>query len=95
MDFITDYLAGNPLVAIFLCLGIGCIIGKIKIAGFTLGATASTLIVAMAVSIWVGAGQIVIDSGLKTAFSQCSLLPWALRWDPHFSRLSVHRESGL
>lgn len=69
MMFVAQYLMDNPLIAIFLCLGFGYLIGRIKIGSFNLGATASTLIVAMVMCLLVGQyGVFVIDKNLRTIF---------------------------
>lgn len=66
---VSQYLTENPLIAILLCLGFGYLIGRIKIGGFSLGATASTLIVAMVMCLLVGQyGTFEIDKNLRTLF---------------------------
>ncbi|HXZ95883.1 MAG TPA: hypothetical protein VEG37_02380 [Burkholderiales bacterium] len=44
MNWVFDALRHHPELAFFLTLAIGCIIGKIKIGGFTLGAVTGVLI---------------------------------------------------
>ncbi len=84
---LAQYLAANPLVAVFACLGIGCLIGKIRIRSFCLGATASTLIVAMALCLWAGQyTAITVDKNLRTVFF--AMFTFALGYDvgPSFFR---------
>ncbi|MGL6115401.1 MAG: hypothetical protein ACRC1R_10320, partial [Cetobacterium sp.] len=47
MDVLTDYIRSNVLIAIFLAVGIGYALGKIKIGKFQLGGIAGSLIVAV------------------------------------------------
>lgn len=90
----AQYLAANPLVAVFLCLGLGSLIGKIKIGSFGLGATASTLIVAMGVSLWAGQyTTIVVDKSLRTAFF--AMFTFALGFDVGPSFFKALRSSGV
>ena len=49
MQTIITFCRAYPEVVIFLVLGLGYLIGRIKIAGFSLGATASILILALIV----------------------------------------------
>ena len=90
----AQYLAANPLVAVFLCLGLGSLIGKIKIGSFGLGATASTLIVAMGVSLWAGQyTTIVVDKNLRTVFF--AMFTFALGFDVGPSFFKALRSSGI
>ena len=87
MAALAQFLTHEPLVAIFACLGIGALIGKIRIRSFTLGATASTLIVAMALSLWARQyASFTIDTNLKTVFF--AMFAFALGFDvgPSFFR---------
>ena len=80
LEGLARYLTGNPLIAVFLCLGIGGLVGKIKIGSFSLGATASTLIAAMGLSLWAGQyGTFVIDKNLRTVFF--AMFAFALGFD--------------
>ncbi len=51
MELFLNYLITNPLIAIFLCLGLGYLLGNIKIKAFRFGATASTLLIGIALSL--------------------------------------------
>ena len=90
----AQYLAANPLVAIFLCLGLGSLIGKIKIGSFGLGATASTLIVAMGISLWAGQyTTIAVDKNLRTVFF--AMFTFALGFDVGPAFFKALRSSGI
>ncbi|WP_426711193.1 aspartate-alanine antiporter [Cetobacterium sp. SF1] len=64
MDVLTDYIRSNVLIAIFLAVGIGYALGKIKIGKFQLGGIAGSLIVAVI----IGQLGFNIPGILKTAF---------------------------
>jgi putative transport protein len=50
MHAFFQLLAKEPFVPLFLCLGAGHIIGRIRVRGFTLGTTASSLLIALILS---------------------------------------------
>src|SRR6476619_1431438 len=37
LSFISDLIAGQPILALFLAIGLGYLVGQINIAGFSLG----------------------------------------------------------
>lgn len=47
MKFIIDFLQKNPSVAIFLCLALGYLVGKLRYKSFSLGSTVGTLLVGL------------------------------------------------
>ncbi|BCX30380.1 aspartate-alanine antiporter [Latilactobacillus curvatus] len=47
MNAIGNFLVGTPVFAIFICLALGYLLGKLKIGSFKLGATVGVLIVAL------------------------------------------------
>lgn len=47
IDYIGSYLAGHAEAAVFLCLSLGYLAGRIRIGSFTLGATVGTLLVSL------------------------------------------------
>lgn len=49
IDYIGSYLAGHAEVAVFLCLSLGYLAGRLRIGSFTLGATVGTLLVSLLV----------------------------------------------
>ncbi len=94
MKEIALYLIDNPLVAIFLCLGVGYLIGRIKIGSFGFGATASTLIVAMALCLWVNQyGSFTIDKTLRTVFF--AMFSFVLGFDVGPAFFKALRSSGI
>ncbi len=94
MRFIAEYLTGNPLIAIFLCLGIGYLLGKIKIGSFSFGATASTLIVAMVLCLIVGKySTFSIDSNLRTVFF--AMFTFVLGFDVGPAFFKALKSSGI
>ncbi len=65
MEWITDLFRSHPELAIYLTLGLGFLIGKIHIKGFSLGIVTSVLLV----GVLVGQLQIPMTGALKqTAF---------------------------
>lgn len=91
---LAQYLTSNPLVAIFACLGIGWLIGKIKIGSFSLGATASTLIVAIAMCLWAGQyAPFSVDKNLRTVFF--AMFAFSLGFDVGPSFFKALRSSGI
>ena len=65
MEWITDLLRAHPELAIYLTLGLGFLIGRIQIKGFSLGIVTSVLLV----GVLVGQLQIPMTGALKqTAF---------------------------
>lgn len=64
IDWLVNILQTYPELAIFLALGIGFLIGPIKIMGFSLGTVTGTLLAAVV----IGQAQISIDSAVKSTF---------------------------
>ena len=65
MEWITDLFRSHPELAIYLTLGLGFLVGKIHIKGFSLGIVTSVLLV----GVLVGQLQIPMTGALKqTAF---------------------------
>ena len=65
MEWITDLLRAHPELAIYLTLGLGFLIGRIQVKGFSLGIVTSVLLV----GVLVGQLQIPMTGALKqTAF---------------------------
>jgi putative transport protein len=50
LDALFHLLSKEPFLALFLSLGLGHILGRVKVRGFTLGSTASTLLLALILS---------------------------------------------
>ena len=65
MEWITDLLRAHPELAIYLTLGVGFLVGRVRIKGFSLGIVTSVLLV----GVLVGQLQIPMTGALKqTAF---------------------------
>ncbi len=54
MSLIADYFVQHPLIALFLSLGLGYLLGGVKLRSFSLGATSATLLVALTIRLVVG-----------------------------------------
>ena len=55
VDFFVSTLQANPAIAIFIALGVGFLVGPIKIAGFNLGNVTATLLAGVVI------GQLAIE----------------------------------
>ena len=81
-DFIVSVLRNHPEVTFFLVLGVGYLLGRVKLGGFTLGSVAGTLL----------AGVVVGQLGVKVSgeVMQCFLLLFlfsiGFRTGPQFFR---------
>ena len=64
MDWLIDILRNNPSIPIFLTLGIGFWIGKLKYKTFSLGTVTSVLLV----GVLVGQLDIPIPGPIKSVF---------------------------
>ena len=65
MEWITDLLRAHPELAIYLTLGVGFLVGRVRIKGFSLGIVTRVLLV----GVLVGQLQIPMTGALKqTAF---------------------------
>ncbi|MDE5749832.1 MAG: aspartate-alanine antiporter [Duncaniella sp.] len=64
MDSIVTFIQNHPLIPIFLTLGLGFMLGKLRIKSFALGSVAATLIV----GVIIGQLNIQIPDILKTVF---------------------------
>ncbi|MEU3064562.1 aspartate-alanine antiporter [Streptomyces subrutilus] len=58
-------LRDNPEFALFLCLAVGYLVGKIRVGPITLGGICGTLIVSLLLGAWA---KIQIDADVKTIF---------------------------
>lgn len=63
MPTLQDVVASAPEVFLFLAIAIGTVLGRVRIGGFAIGATACTLIVAVVLG---QLGTFVIPSLLKS-----------------------------
>lgn len=84
MDWLANILRANPIIPIFLTLGLGFWLGRLKYKSFTLGPVAATLIIGVII------GQLDIKFPLfcATSFSCFFSFPLATALDRNFSCLS-------
>lgn len=82
MRFILDSLRLHPELAIYLTVSLGFLIGRIKIAGFTLGSVTGVLITALV----VGQLDISVSPGLKSVFFLLFLFAVGYGVGPEFVR---------
>lgn len=88
MEIVTEYIRSNILIALFLSVGIGYAIGKIKIGKFQLGGIAGSLIV----SVIVGQLGFNIPGVLKTIFFALFIYACGYEGGPKFFS-SLNRSS--
>ncbi|MEH6452215.1 MAG: aspartate-alanine antiporter [Psychromonas sp.] len=65
MNIFIEQLRDNPFIALFLSLGLGYLLGKLKIGKFQLGGVAGSLIVAVLIGQF---GGIEINNSIKSVF---------------------------
>lgn len=82
MDFCIDILRQNPVIALFLTVGLGFMLGRLKYKNFSLGPVTSVLIVA----IFVGQLGIELSSQIKTVFFMLFLFAVGYSVGPQFFR---------
>ena len=64
MNMLHELFKSEPLLALFITIALGYLVGKIKIGSFVLGGIAGTLLVGVV----IGQLGIDIDSGIKNIF---------------------------
>ena len=82
VDFLLNALRLHPELAIYLTVSLGFLIGRIKIAGFTLGSVTGVLITALV----VGQLNISVSPGLKSVFFLLFLFAVGYGVGPEFVR---------
>lgn len=82
IDFIIDLLRDNPIVPIFLTLGLGFWIGSLRLGGFSLGPVTATLLV----GVLIGQLDITIGEPLKTVCFMIFLFAIGYSVGPQFFR---------
>ena len=78
----ADLLHAAPEIAVFLSLGLGYLIGKIRIGSFTLGATAGTLLIGLLIGILVP--DLEVPGLIKTIFFALFIYAVGFRTGPQF-----------
>ena len=89
-NLLVEYLASHGPLLLFVCIGLGYIVGKIKIKAFVLGSTAGTLLVGLLVSQIV---SVEFSSVLSTVFF--SLFCFTIGFEVGPSFFSSLRSTGL
>lgn len=82
LDWLLIFFRDHPLIPVFLTLGLGFWLGKVRFRGFSLGAVAATLIV----GVIIGQMKIVIPDLLKTVFFLFFLFATGYSVGPQFFR---------
>lgn len=82
MDWIVETFRANPAIPIFLTIGLGFWLGKIKIKGFSLGVVTAVLLVGVA----VGQMNIPISEPIKSVFFLLFLFAIGYSVGPQFFR---------
>ena len=82
MEWLIEFFQKNPVIPVFLTLGLGFWLGKLKIKSFTLGPVAATLIV----GVIIGQMKIAVPDILKTVFFLFFLFSTGYGVGPQFFR---------
>ncbi|MDE5750880.1 MAG: aspartate-alanine antiporter, partial [Duncaniella sp.] len=80
LDYITDILRDYPALALFLTVGLGFVVGRIRIGHFSLGSVTSVLII----GVIVGQLDIPMSGPLKTVFFMMFLFSIGYSVGPNF-----------
>ena len=89
-NLIVDYLTSHAPLLLFICIGLGYILGKIKIGTFTVGATAGTLLVGLIVSQFL---SVEFPAALSTVFF--SLFCFAIGFEVGPSFFASLKNTGI
>jgi len=80
MESLHSLLSSQPLLALFLTIALGYLVGKIKIGSFVLGGIAGTLLVGVV----IGQLGIDIDGGIKAIFFALFIYAVGFQGGPQF-----------
>jgi len=80
MAYLHRFLTAQPLLALFLTIALGYLVGKIKIGSFVLGGIAGTLLVGVV----IGQIGINIDGGIKSIFFALFIYAVGFQGGPQF-----------
>jgi len=72
MDLIFDTFRMNPALSIFLTLGLGYMLGKLRVGSFRLGEITGVLLAGVV----IGQTGVKISPDVQTVFSSFSFLQW-------------------
>lgn len=81
------FLGASPFVLIFATLALGTRLGRVKLGFFTLGSTAATLLVGIAISLWAYLGfglRYQVPALLTTVFLNLFMFAVGLKVGPQF-----------
>lgn len=88
MHAVNSLFASQPLIALFVTVALGYLLGKIRIKTFVLGGVAGTLIVGVV----IGQIGIDLDPGIKTIFFALFIYAVGFQGGPQFAR-ALNRRS--
>ncbi|WP_080796560.1 aspartate-alanine antiporter [Corynebacterium pacaense] len=88
LQFLSDILRDQPLVALFICISLGYLLGKLKYKSFKLGGIAGTLIV----SVVIGQLGIELNDTVRTVFFALFIYAVGFQGGPQFFR-ALNRRS--
>ena len=80
MNILHELFKSEPLLALFMTIALGYLVGKIKIGSFILGGIAGTLLVGVV----IGQLSIDIDSGIKNIFFALFIYAVGFQGGPQF-----------
>ena len=80
MTIVHEILKSQPLLALFITIALGYLVGKIKIGSFVLGGIAGTLLVGVV----IGQLGIDVDSGIKNIFFALFIYAVGFQGGPQF-----------
>jgi len=80
MDLLHRLITAEPLLALFVTIALGYLVGKIKIGSFVLGGVAGTLLV----GVIIGQLGVNIDSGIKGIFFALFIYAVGFQGGPQF-----------
>ncbi|WP_033107427.1 aspartate-alanine antiporter [Microbacterium profundi] len=80
MSFLNDLFTAQPLLALFITIALGYLIGKIRIGSFVLGGIAGTLLIGVV----IGQIGVTIDPGIKTIFFALFIYAVGFQGGPQF-----------
>lgn len=82
MNSMGEFLASQPLIALFICISLGYLLGKLRYKSFQLGGIAGTLIV----SVIIGQFGITLPTIVRTVFFALFIYAVGFQGGPQFFR---------
>lgn len=80
MQFFQSLFTDQPLIALFVTISLGYLVGKLKIGSFVLGGIAGTLIV----GVFIGQLGVNVDAGIKNIFFALFIYAVGFQGGPQF-----------